>query len=45
MFEQGLMNCLSHEFVITINSGYKLPVAENILIRELQVNVLGLKTW
>ena len=41
MFEQGLRSCLRPKFVVTTDSGHKLPVAENILNREFQVNELG----
>ena len=41
MVEQGLRSCLRAKFVVTTDSGHKLPVAENILNREFQVNELG----
>tara|TARA_B100000809_G_C14829177_1_gene420358 strand:- start:354 stop:485 length:132 start_codon:yes stop_codon:yes gene_type:complete len=41
MFEQGLSNSLPPKFAVTTDSNHKLPVAENILNKEFQVNELG----
>lgn len=41
MFEKGIRSCLRAKFVVTTDSGDKLPIAGNILNREFQVKELG----